>query len=72
VRTQLSTFSSRYARVSTICISKGLFIEISSPKIFLLKKAISLRYVILDGAFSQTICNRETNSVEHSSIWLQK
>jgi hypothetical protein len=69
-RTLPSTSSSRYALVSTICISKGLFIEILSPRIFLLKKAISLRYVISDGAFSLITVSSEILSVELSSTWL--
>jgi len=72
VRTQLSTFSFKYALVFTTCTSRASSIEILSQRTSSLKKATSSRFVISDGAYSQTTANIGIHSVERSSIWLQR
>jgi len=51
---------------------QGLIHRDIKPEKSSLKKATSSRFVILDGAYSQTTANRGTHSVERSSIWLQR
>ena len=55
--------SYRFVPESIICISRDLFIEISNPKTFSLRMAISSKSVTSAGASNLITCNKETLSV---------